>query len=823
MDSIVAGAFLSFLMETGKDGILYAISDRSIQAKIEMAFKSAVKKRIPNISIAAYEAKKLPQYLTILQKETDTKIQADDPLLMAYFKEELKNHSLTYLFLLDIQIQYIHKIISNVFTGAKIYDATVQKGHFNVFPYSSLRIEDIFIEPNCKYMNTAGDMLSLKNCFLPNVLELLKNCQYLFVTGGYGAGKTFLSKYLQLHLIANKQKTVYLYSDHFSELCQDPGLLNNNSDVFIFIDSMDELSSSNSSDREVLLYKIRDMGRSSAKLHFIVNFRTIEKKDDNILNRPYLTSLFDIFTDSSNIIDISYFDNTFIKKWLDKYSAIKNIELDFSVVKHSDLLLNSLKIPLLTFIYASETNPQNPNQNIYSVFKNFVNKTVKGKFQGDNIPNQFFIKHRIDEKKYLDFLTKVAFESVKNQDVFEDSEFDSNEHIWKINETIVKNVIVECFGNIQNDEEGYLKCYFFAKKNDNWYFRDNNIICYLIATKILEMLKNVSTGRVPLKELLGTIEVSSLNLVIYGFIFTFLDRMCEVDRGNIVNYIKSLIINGDILDAKKIKTKDHIISKKKLFADTFLFVIFLKYYRAIFINSFAPEDINFIFKRISHYYSFAKHFDKNITTIIRRFFSDIQILNAEFRRINLKGYNFDRSIFSNVKFLQDKITQTRFNHTKHSNTEFNLCLFEDNECNHLAGDIEFVNCFIHNCKLKVNAKTKIRFIGCKIQMLLIASDNNTLDHAPEIILEDSIIYQLTFKQNTFHVKLNTTIIKSDIKLSENSRVNILFDAAILEGCTKYNEQKAKIEEAIRPIIRNFKPDNQSRIGFFFEKKFFPMP
>lgn len=176
----------------------------------------------------------------------------------------------------------------------------------------------------------------------------------------------------------------------------------------------------------------------------------------------------------------------------------------------------------------------------------------------------------------------------------------------------------------------------------------------------------------------------------------------------------------------------------KLKIDILLSVIFIR-----FNNSYKQKGLGHYFKNISHYYSIVKIVDKDLSSILRRYFRGIKVKNVEFRRINLKGFNWNYSSLNDVNFIQCKFQDTPMNNTSFLETSFLQCYIKKSDLVEYRGNLDFKlcqfnesvfssekdsaiffkNCIIHNIKIVCKKNLQLTLDGCDIRQLSIESKN----------------------------------------------------------------------------------------------------
>lgn len=786
MFDVIINTFGAFVINVLSGKCLNEIENSDLKDRVNKAFDNALNLWSKNKDIAYKEGLKRNHYINALNQDLSS-MNSSEKELMNLFIKELKNDIQTWQLLHEVNICQILSRLESQRDKFRFHDQLRinKEKHFHIYPTDETNIIDIYVEPHYEIVSTNSNKIIIGSNFVDDSLGLLDKQRCLFISGSYGCGKTFTSKYIQYSLLGNKNFTIYLYADDFEELCRQDinglklsleSLSQSNERIYMFIDSYDGLSSNIETEHMPIIEKLSNFLKIFPNLYLIVNFRIIEKNNEC---EDFYAALSLYFGDEFQLIQLKQFNKEKIEKWLERYNELSGTFYDYPTLKRSKGLLHTCSIPLFLYVYAyynkNKNNTYTESFDIYMAFEAFITNTIRGKFNKESVQYNYLKSNKIEYKNYLQFLTNVAYKILENNGTIKIEEkdlgeyFDNNSSQLEIVEESISCIIKSTFGNrVKKADEGILKCYFFRKNGNKWGFKDNNIAYYLIANDLVNRLKELYTNRgCNIANLSKRMHNITLLPIVYEFIFFFIDKLNNQAKNEINLNILNLIKEKRILD---FTGNSDSLNLNKMSLDVLFFCLFIRLNKVPL-----SEDLNYIFKRISHYYSFSKLINPNLGSAIRRYFKASSIVAAEFRRINLKGYNFDDSKLDHVKFIQDKITESRFNRVVFTSTVFDLCYIKKSEFEDISGEIEFKNSFLHEFSIDApKPNSSISFYGCKIQMISINSDNVNVAKWIDIRLKNCVIEQ--FKLNNMKVRfyLDNCILNNKIDC-KNSMIDIIIE------------------------------------------------
>lgn len=233
---------------------------------------------------------------------------------------------------------------------------------------------------------------------------------------------------------------------------------------------------------------------------------------------------------------------------------------------------------------------------------------------------------------------------------------------------------------------------------------------------------------------------------------------------------KGVILNLDNEIKRKVDY-DGIESKWKVDYDrikteTLLCIIYMRFID----GNYSHEKMRYFFKRLSQYHSFAKLVDQDLSSIIQRYFSNITIAGAEFRRINLKHYNFNGSKLYTTKFIQCKLESASIRDIKCKDTTFDMCLIskiKDGNAT-VSGSITFKGCKLNNVVIIVNKAdtgTELFFEECVIDNVRVSSQSGVHGMKVHTSFKDCIIRQCSIEVDNLSLSIQRAILDSRIKIA----------------------------------------------------------
>lgn len=700
-------------------------------------------------------------------------------------------------------------------------DSSRNKNHFKIFDSPKApSIDELFIEPKYFIINQLDEDDTDKNLgvdFVKDAIKILEEENLLIISGPYGSGKTLCCKYL--HDVLWKEKnheTVFIStsdlatnttSTEFRKLL-DEKIESTRKKVTFIVDGFEE-SNKLKKNKESLLdeyqREIIDLA-CNERAFVIINFRNLVFKDTTLTGLIYESLLVDYSRQNFTFLALNYFDSLRITNWLDSYFNIlakAGDERRFFDHEINDLhknLKSACSNPLLLYFLCEtfcEQRKSIKDINLFYLYNQFVLHTIYGKFKGHSSA----IKEI--RKFYRTFLKELAIEILKEQeriiikrtddidldeagDILIDPNLDSysastdgvKEKIEALAKEYLGDELVSDLSN-RNLVTNVFACYFIEISNNRWSFRDNNILFFFISEILFEAVDEVLKYSKECYDKLEEIDLDSvyekfkptLDLQIHplslDILFYKIDDLSKDDTTLLTEIITNLIKSGHVLSISKKNLAS--LNTSKINLDIWLSLLYIHINRA----SYVDKELIFFFKRLNWLVSAGKIVNKNYQFIVRRFLRKSLIKGVEFRRINCDGYNFDFSIFIDVKFIQVKFFESRMNNVKFKNTQFALCDFSKISLDRLEGEVEFENCRLDKVYINDTKETNITFKRCYIKKLEIQSKRRLKESDIKISFTSCDIDNLIFKNqfsskfeliNTFYSTIN--IDRSEITLTD---------------------------------------------------------
>lgn len=850
LDVILKNPITGYLFTIASDvittGIYNYIEDRKAKKSIKTAFDKAVKK---------YNKENKNKIKISLEDVQYSELAIKNKDFIAYFASELRHSELSYLYLLECKLNdinhysYLNSIIEN---DERNSSEVSDDDFFEIYPGAGISIKDLSIEPVYKILkiNESGDkIVSERRCddhFISSCKKILEENRYLFITGPYGHGKTFLSKLLlskiddgfTLFFYASNLPTSNSSFRHFFNPSAIKYFINRYKKLYIFIDSLEDILIENSVNIFEQLNKIH---QRFPNVYFIINCRTSEGL------RPIdVYEYIRVFWHTDTVIELCSFTNLKISEWMDEYSkAVENKQkISFTIedVKRANKnLQSSFCNPLLLLIMSqNDMNTDDINsQNWFNHFDNFVNLTIQGKFSKELKSNAFLTKKGVNPTNYKDFISKAALTILKNQkqkldlEKFnrEDYFLDPNDTSYLAPNSMIINDMKDCFGIDKNDfsnnkdAERYLNCYFFECKKIGkslyWKFRDNNILFFLCANKLYNMLEdacqNYKNKTEEAKEIINHLFDCISNIPLHPVIIEFvLDNIHHTKDGpdTVLGFINLLIENNEALTIPEREKFNLDYNRIKI--DIFLFIIYIRFHYYSY-NSYN----DYLFKRASQYHSLIKKIDEDLASVIKRYFKNVIIIGAQFRGINIKRYNWSNSKLTNVTFYRCKVSASTFYRNYFRKTSFNLCLIRDIKFEDMGGSLQFKSSELSKTSFVIpnntvfdynNDNPVIDFYNCVIDDVTIMSESTTL---PIITFRNCDIKQLHFKCKRVYLNLNNSDLSSQIDLKQTHlTVSYSTSNCTLNNVFAYNNiyDSTSYKPEIKDISKLFDKDQSSVIA-----------
>lgn len=650
----------------------------------------------------------------------------------------------------DLQIGEMYRIIKNGVDNdfeniLEKIDSSNDIRHWNILVNSEYLIDEIYVEPNFNQYNSyIGEVKKIVNDrkFIDAVESIILEQNFLFIIGKYGIGKTVSSKIIQLYFNKVNWNTYFvkckdLELSSIKNLDRSIDEMSSDSNILIIFDSFDDLHSYKRSDSEVfnkIIETTINKTKNKKNIFFIFNTRLIGRTKENTF-KILSEALFDIKIYESKFISLEEFNKEKQSEWL---NSIANAEAKLSgkeerlypqELKHSGLI-TACKNPL--FLYkVSDYFYQGEDKiltNIYSIYKEFIGKTVRGKYYYENPRGSKSIKEIVDQ--YVLFLRSASKIIAKNYTVFNQSikssdEFslDHNVDQYTIGNDIVSSIAFKLANdnNIEYDKidsdklvTNMMSCYFFehVKSINSWKFRDNNIIYYFIAEDIIETIKRIFIEENDNDKIYNQLNLK-LNVFYHPFIIDLIsDKISTEDEnivGNIRYRIESLINEKFIFDFEKFKGVNYPVQKFRI--DAVLGILYVQLNRR---NYYDNSDI---INKIIFFPKVARQIDISIYNAVRRSLRSSKLDGVHIFSQDLNGYNFSNSTLRNAVFENCYIDDFVLRNTVFDNTKFINCIINHIDANNSLGNVVFKNCFISSLISKHCNIDILRFTDCVVDKL----------------------------------------------------------------------------------------------------------
>lgn len=642
------------------------------------------------------------------------------------------------------------------------------QGPFVLFPLDNTPIDKIFIEP--RYSTSSATSLHEveyhEDGFILSCKEALQAQRILLILGGYGVGKTLCCRKLQSSLMDEGIHTVFLNCNRTEMLLRniEHGQLQkqvlqdraDDQETVVFFDAYDEL---NYIDNDELQYADSFLGfifrlSSLPGVSCVINSRKIQRSEAQ-LDDMWLLALWQNCGDGKDlpVFELQDFDNERVRKFQASYADMQleikarnpagKANQNFYPLIPKDLL-HACRTPLFLY-WLCRSASKGGEQDLYTVYEEFVDKTVNGKF-AFQLGNQHPGLGRL-ASTYREFLRALAVAiAEKHQGIkyTKDHVFgfviDENTTQYRLIDSEgksgaikVRELVEKLAGtwlesvDLDRLTTNSLTCYFLENHATGWRFKDNNVLFFFIAELLYDFLKNLSNRFVSMDHEesfadwaageLAKIQEVPIHPVVLEFVFKRLNRDDQGFREAVCEALCLLVRTGRIVQvtAYTLQKINRSLVRSWIFCGLTI----------IRLNSrpYTPHDIQYLFKRITWMLSALKRIDPNIHFLVRRFFKDCHIIDAEFRRINFGGYNFDNVQLTNVKFFQCKMDGWRARGAKFKEVEMHLCEINEADLSEFDGEILFSNSRVQNVQMTEWSQGSLVFDRCFVRQLNCSGDH----------------------------------------------------------------------------------------------------
>jgi tRNA A37 threonylcarbamoyladenosine biosynthesis protein TsaE len=484
-------------------------------------------------------------------------------------------------------------------------------------------IEDVFmtdiysLDAYDRHSTLHDNINQNKEPFINEVVDILNQQRFLSIIGGYGSGKTILSKFLYKHLSKYKVKAISAHelynvikNDEFTKF---KNYLKNHEIEYLFLDEMDDIDFKEDINGKKLNFFEETMQelwrflKENAILKVLINSRNLKSSLDDI--SLYLAIQF--FDNSKKNVDKFIFINTSpIKsinkqKWLLKFfddnkehdnkkededKKKERVQYFLNSLKNTDRKLpNSLSNPLMLYIifktYTEDTNNKN-----YDYVRKIIDDTIRGKFISERGSGSLALKDNIRAYKELVYTICYGILEKSESDAYDVIYDEKDGTEFGISNLKKDNLFckIKDFSEFTRDmisvlnkennfivkENYFLNCYFWKidMKEDIVFMKDTNILFYLAAQKQKPLIENFLKNEHEYEscekfyEELEKLNFCGFNYHVIDYLLAYFKSENETYKLSIIDSMRHL---SGIVHSKKISNK--LMSKKIAFFFSFVY------------------------------------------------------------------------------------------------------------------------------------------------------------------------------------------------------------------------------------------------------------
>lgn len=621
----------------------------------------------------------------------------------------------------------------------------------------TLNSECICIEDYYKNEEIENDKVLLKD-----ILSIIAENRLLLITGYYGTGKTVLMKSLFFEYEKDKRYKSYYYSasiivdiwdsilqnneykknvsniklyvwDEFEKIFLNSCKSQNEKIINVFIDDLDELNfqalDNNQSYLTLFLKWIVQFSGKNPGYQIILASRLyskIAKERTLCVADEFFLEQFDNGVETVTIIETTTFSKSAIENIIEMFATANNKVVNYSTIKKDfGKIVNKFKSPI--FLYAFMRSyikeyPKTKSHNYYYYYSEFIGSTKTGRYRinnGDNISDENILNLR--NIAYTILLDHNAYIM---QELYRDKIDDEQPILSETIESIKFYIDSRKLDKNDIEKASLINSFFFKVSSNRVYFTDTNIMFSLAAEFVYESLNDLAKKQ----EFFSMDDLKTLKWCpLYPQLIDYILFLIQVDRtenGQIIDvYLDSFVTNKSIrthyvnLVQDNEKEQNNSIIEKIIL----LYILFIKRNQ----NSYRDTSYQHIFKEIVYYVNAYKtnmrlsRDGEGKCYSVERYFMNLQIHDAHFRRINFKGYNFKGTkISGKSEFFQCSFNQAVMENLKLQNVQFILCNFDgvDNQRIHIKNDSDkniiqaiFTTCSFGSCNI---SGYKLKFVKC---------------------------------------------------------------------------------------------------------------
>lgn len=597
---------------------------------------------------------------------------------------------------------------------------------------------------------------------LNDITRLIESQDITLITGLYGTGKTALLK--RLFQFYENIETVYFF--HANDIIRyieeywarnDSSKTNNPFSVlddfferirdnraYVFVDELEEMNkhfhediSHDKSEQKLLLEYFFDYIFNRRKLvgipKLIIASRlyTVENLHANKYQETYIADvLFETYyineVSTIRIIRAKEWTSVNRKKsaevigngrhqWFEYYAKLHQRTVSLSDIKNNyGKIFGKLNLPIFMYAFMSKyfeinTSDQKTDPNTlhgyYFYYKNFINKTVDGKY---GKAQRSHVLDGYGKDEFTDLIQFIAFVILKENKDYVDRRAFTKKIVYDeqpiLDDSLVNinfEISLDDLDKALNTNAGYrqrfdfntsiktinlINCYFLKIDNTRIFFTDTNILFCLAAEYIYKSIEsaanryNLIFAPAHLKEIAL---VSFYPQLIDYVVYLYLSKESGKARGErkISQYLESFVTNQNISNYHIDLQEDGDLKIKKILL---LYILFIKGFERDYKKKYS-HTIKDLFHYVTAYktslyqrQSIEPRFsDIAYEYTVDRYFMNITVNKAQLNRINFKHFNFQGSMINETKFQQCKFYQTNMRNVVLENTEFRLCEFDD--------------------------------------------------------------------------------------------------------------------------------------------------
>jgi hypothetical protein len=600
------------------------------------------------------------------------------------------------------------------------YDQSSHVTYRRLFDFDDTDFTKILVSPDyrCLRVDTTLTIQEAPSTeFIQDATQMLSESNCLFIFGGYGVGKTFLSKVLLNELYIAGDEVAFIRASDLDLACDElkqflSARRGSAIPCTLVIDGFDECNALRKEHPDfhgqVGKQLVPLLATAHVNMRMIVNSRFLPSKADDLYINLLAILSDKLHVNTLNIIAVDYFRRPQIESWLDAYAEEQTKRgadhrpffVDIPSRKNVNIR-KACRNPLFLYMYARQYYAASiESTDLFSLYERFVDATVRGKF--DHEGKRLYSKSISDiAPKYRSFLsdmaTKIAItqESLHISDAsYESWELDENEHRYCVPLETIESIIDAASEQLLTSEErrridkdrlhaNILSCYFLGNSPDGWHFRDNNILFFMIADlfaadflQASQIPPNAGASISNFFPRLANLQEIPLHPV---SVRMFLLRLRKLEADGKRSLQAKL---WEILKGHRQILNPRVDMRLRLL----IALAFVNTYDGSYahLGGFSGELM-----RISNILSSE---DRVAFNILRSFFCEVEFVDLTLERLDLSDYNFSQTHFNNVHFKNCQLNEALFVGCQFDGVTFEKCEIKKANCDGIAGNIRLVMC-----------------------------------------------------------------------------------------------------------------------------------